>query len=112
MKIVKREQDHIVIVEIEGSLSSEEKIAFEREINGILEREMNVILDLSKVTFIDSATLGSIVKYYALFHARDRHLLLASVNPQIYEVMQLTGITQQVRLFESPHGAIEFIRGT
>ncbi len=103
--------ESIAIMQVEGSLSSEEKIAFEKEVNVHIEKAHHLILDLSKVSFIDSSTLGLIVKYYSMFRKNGRHLLLSSINHQIYEVFHLTGITKQVKIFETSQAAADYIRG-
>jgi anti-anti-sigma factor len=111
MKIKTTIDDSIAVIEIEGSLSSEEKIAFENEIGTYVDRKCHVVLELSKVNFIDSASIGTIVKYYAIFRKMDRYLLLASINRQIFEVFNLTGIIRQIQLFDNTQGAIDFIHG-
>ena len=110
MKITTTFEESIVIMQVEGSLSSEEKIDFEKEMNRQIESGHHLILDLSKVSFIDSTTLGLIVKYYSIFRTHGRHLLLSSINRQIFEVFHLTGITKQVRIFETSQAAAEYIR--
>lgn len=103
--------ESIAVMQVEGSLSSEEKIAFEKEVNAHIKGGHHLILDLSKVSFIDSSTLGLIVKYYSMFRKDGRHLLLSSINRQIYEVFHLTGITKQVKIFETSQAAADYIRG-
>lgn len=109
MKIKSTVDNSIAILEIEGSLSSEMKIDFDSEINRYVEKQIHVILDLSKVAFVDSSTLGSILKYYTVFRKNGRHLLLCSINRKIYDVFRLTGITKQIQIFESPQNAVEYI---
>ena len=111
MKIRSRIDDVIAILEIEGSLSSEIKIDFDNEISQYADNKQNLVLDLSKVTFIDSAILGSIVKFYSIYRKNGRQMHLASINKQIYEVFQLTGIAKQIDIFDSPQKAVDYIRG-
>jgi anti-sigma B factor antagonist len=111
MKIRSTIVDLIAILEIEGSLSSEVKMDFDAEINQFIDKPLNLILDLSKVTFIDSAILGSIVRFYSIYRKNGRQLHLASINKQIYDVFQLTGINKQITIFDFPQNAVDFIRG-
>src|SRR3990172_10544471 len=110
MKLTGTINDSIVILEIEGSLSSESKPDFDKYINQLIPKKLHLILDLSKVTFIDSITLGSMLKFYSLFRKNKRHLLLTSINEQIFDVFNLTGITMQIKIFDSLKNAIEFIQ--
>jgi anti-anti-sigma factor len=111
MKIKSIIDDSIAIIEIEGSLSSDEKMTFEKEVNKFADKQCHLILDLSKVSFIDSTSLGAIVKYYAAFQKKEKYLLLANINRQIYEVFHLTGITRQIKMFDSTQDAVDFIHG-
>jgi anti-anti-sigma factor len=111
MKLKTTIDDSIAVIEIEGSLSSEEKFVLEKELAAHAEKQCHVVLELSKVSFIDSASIGTIVKYYTMFRKTGRYLLLANISRQIFEVFNLTGITKQIQLFESTRGAIDFIHG-
>ena len=111
MKIKSTVDDSVAVIDIEGSLSSEEKMAFEKELGTYIDTKCHVVLELSKVNFIDSSCIGTIVKFYTLFRKMGRYLLLANISPQISEVFTLTGITRQIQLFDSTQGAADFIRG-
>lgn len=112
MKITSTVDDTIVTLEIEGSLSSEAKLSLDSAIGEYAEGPFHCILDLTKVTFIDSAAIGSIVKYYSIFRKNARHLLIAGINKQIFEVFNLTGINRQITIFDSPQHAKNFILGS
>ncbi len=109
MKIKSTVEDSIAILEIEGSLASDTKVEFDAEINRYVGGSIHVILDLSKVAFVDSSTLGSIIKYYSIFKKNGRHLLLSGINQKIYDVFRLTGISKQINVFESVRDAVDFI---
>lgn len=112
MKITSIVEDTIVTLEIEGSLSSEAKMAFDSAVIEYASGPYHCILDLTRVTFIDSTAIGSIVKYYSIFRSDGRYFLIAGINKQIYEVFNLTGINRQISIFDSPLHAKNFILGT
>lgn len=70
------------------------------------EPEPRVVLDLSKVQFVDSSGLGAIVavlKYYA----PDKTLELACLNPMVAKVFTLTRLDQVFRIHDRvPAGPI------
>ncbi len=110
MKISGIIHDTAAVMKIEGSLSSEEKLTFEREIQKLYDKKLHLVIDLSKVNFIDSATLGTIMKFHAQYRKIKKYLVLACLNKQIFDVFQLTGVTRQIKIFESIQGAQDFIR--
>jgi len=110
MKIKTSVENSVAVIEIEGSLSSDMKFEFDNEISRYASQPVHIILDLSKVAFVDSATLGSIIKFYTTLRKNGRHLLLSSINQKIYDVFRLTGITKQIKIFESLQNALDYIR--
>lgn len=56
-----------------------------------------VVLDLSKVAFMPSLSLGGLIQLLQEFKARGQRLVLASVQPLVRETMALTRLD---RLFE------------
>ncbi|MBN2159468.1 MAG: STAS domain-containing protein [Spirochaetes bacterium] len=109
MKIKNTVYGSTPVLQIEGSLSAEMIFQFEREIDRYLEDPPDLVIDFTKVTFIDSAALGSFLKYVSLFRKRSRHLLISGVSSQILEVFKLTGVTDQIMLYDTPQNAIEFL---
>jgi len=110
MKLSGTINNSIAILQVEGSLSSDNKPEFDKYINQLIPKELHLILDLSKVSFIDSTTLGSIFKFYSIFKKNKRHLVLTSINEQIYDVFNLTGIAMQIKIFDSLQNAIDFVQ--
>ncbi len=110
MKINSTVDNSIAILEIEGSLSSDMKFEFDNEISRYVGQPVHIILDLSKVAFIDSVTLGSIIKFYTILKKNGRYLILSSINQKIYDVFRLTGITKQIKIFDSLQSAVDYIR--
>jgi anti-sigma B factor antagonist len=110
MKLIGSISDSIAILQIEGSLSSENKPEFDKYINQLIPKELHLVLDLSKVSFIDSTTLGSILKFYSIFKKKKRHLVITNINEQIYDVFNLTGIAIQIKIFNSLQNAIGYIQ--
>ena len=111
MKLTSTQHDTFVLLKIEGSLSSETKHEFEKYINQLIhKKKLHLILDLSKVSFIDSIALGSILKFYSLFKKNKHHLLIANLNKEIYDVFNLTGISKKIKIFDSVQNAIDFIQ--
>ncbi|QJF49906.1 STAS domain-containing protein [Roseobacter ponti] len=65
-----------------------------------------VVLDLSRVEFIDSSGLGAIVA--AMKHmGADRKLALAGLTPKVERVFQLTRMDSVFSVFPTLDGALE-----
>ncbi|MEP1522324.1 STAS domain-containing protein [Ascidiaceihabitans sp.] len=68
-----------------------------------------VILDLSKVQFIDSSGLGAIVASMKNL-GQDRKLALAGLTPTVDKVFRLTRMDSVFSLFDTLDGAVEGLR--
>lgn len=111
MKIKKIMQGATPVLEIEGSLSAEVVFQFEKEVDRHIADKTSLVLDFSKVTFVDSAALGSLLRCVSLFRKQGRLLLISGVNDHILSVFRLTGFTDKIQLYDTPQRAIEFLQG-
>ena len=53
-----------------------------------------VILDFSKVKFMNSAGLGGIIAIYKMFVENDKSLVLKNMKPHIYSIFEIAGLTK------------------
>ena len=79
-------------------LSGEADLATAQDIVelGILSLEQEsihrLIIDLAEVTFIDSTTIGGLVRLHNLAIERSKQMSLVHVSPRIIRVLQITGL--------------------
>jgi stage II sporulation protein AA (anti-sigma F factor antagonist) len=73
------------------------------------ERLSNLILDLSKVDFIDSSGLGAILGRYKRIRERGGKLLLVNAQPQVQKILELSGLDKIMPLFPDAERALEHL---
>lgn len=112
MKIFEQDNENYLLLRVEGSLSVENLTRFEGELNKSLESGKHVFVDLSKLVFIDSSSLGVIVVFYTKLLEAKRHLVLLNVNRDIGEMFAITGLSKRVHMSYSLEEALQFIRNT
>lgn len=77
----------------------------ERAVLEQLDRgELQVVVDLSRTSFIDSSGLGAFVKLSKAVAARGGHLRLTSPVPQVARVFEITGVHQVIDISLEPEG--------
>ena len=100
------EQSSIVCVEeerIDAAVALAFKDAMRKSTEGA---EKRVVLDLHKVTFVDSSGLGAIVA--TLKHVTpERTLVLAGLTPAVKKVFTLTRMDTVFRLFDTLDDAMK-----
>ena len=111
MNVSSTTEDSLQVVAIEESrIDAAVAVQFK---DAMREKTQNsadvVILDLSKVEFIDSSGLGAIVA--TMKHlGRDRKLALAGLTPTVDKVFRLTRMDGIFPLFRTLDGALEEFR--
>ncbi|MFK7763519.1 MAG: STAS domain-containing protein [Roseobacter sp.] len=107
MELACKTEEHLRIVSVQGSridaaVAIEFKDAMRVQTDGGPEL---VVLDLSKVEFIDSSGLGAIVA--AMKHmGAERRLALAGLTPTVERVFQLTRMDSVFSVFPTLEGAL------
>ena len=83
----------VQIIEPEGILDGTKTDAFQHQISQSIDSGVHTILvDFSKVTFMDSSGLGALVKAFKSLQAADVDLFLCSINEQIKMLFELTSM--------------------
>lgn len=98
MIVEKRRVDDCTLLSVEGVIKLGESAEFFAEtLERALEEEKgNVLLDFSRINYIDSTGIGELVGYLGRFKDRDRKMIL--VNPSD-RIRRLLGIAQLEELF-------------
>jgi len=91
----------VAALEIKGNIHCGPECArLEREVDELLkDKFIRVVFDLSGVTHMDSAAIGSIVRCHTKLKAAGGALRLASVQPMISHSLQLTKVDRLVSVY-------------
>ena len=103
------EQD-VTIVEVTGRMIGGEETSLLRErIKWLLNSTTN-ILNLSGITFIDSAGLGVLVSMWSSSKSVGRVLKLASVHGKVKQVLEVTRLSSIFEIYETTGEAIKHVQ--
>lgn len=111
MELATKTEDHLRIVSVQGSridaaVAIEFKDAMRQETDGGPDL---IILDLSKVEFIDSSGLGAIVAALKNL-GQERRLALAGLTPTVERVFQLTRMDSIFSVFPTLESALNELK--
>ncbi len=108
MKIEVTDIDDITVLAIDGmlTLGSDQYFAevFHKEINRGRQR---IILDMTKVKYIDSLGIGQIAAGYTSLEESGGKLVLARINEKIRQLLRLTGLQDHIAAYETVEDAIK-----
>jgi anti-sigma B factor antagonist len=92
----------VQIIEPEGILDGTKTVDFQDQINQIIDSGVHTILvDFTKVTFMDSSGLGALVKVFKLLKAAEVELFLCSINDQVKMLFELTSMDKYFAILEN-----------
>jgi len=83
------EQQGHTVVALEGEIDLEQAGAVRRALLDSLKKGRNVLVDLSKVTYIDSSGIASLVEGLQVARRQRSELALVSVNQRVRRVLEL-----------------------
>lgn len=94
MSLVLNSKKNTLIVRVGGDFDLVSAADFREKIDKSLEETMsqNLLLDLSKVTFIDSSGLGVILGRFRKVKANHGQMIICSTKPAIEKIFAVSGI--------------------
>lgn len=110
MGFVSREEDggKITVIEIPERLTLESSGELKDLLKELMEeKKYRVIMDLGHTKYVDSSGLGAIVSKIAMTRANGGDIRLAGVPQNIQELLELTHLTQILRVFKSLKEAVQ-----
>ncbi|MGB8656100.1 MAG: STAS domain-containing protein, partial [Candidatus Acidiferrales bacterium] len=107
--ITEREIDGVSVLEIEGRIVlGEESNAFREKVKSLLAAgKKKIVLNLSQVSYIDSAGLGTLVATFHSARAQGATLKLANLGSKFQEVLQVTKLMTVFDTYENEAAAIQ-----
>ena len=108
MIVEKRHQDGFTLLNVEGVIKLGESAQFFAQ---TLERTLSddrghVIVDFSKINFIDSTGIGELVGYLGRFRNSKRELILVNPTERIRRLLQVARLDELFPTYDSVDAAI------
>jgi len=103
-----RETDGVTVVEIEGRIVlGEESNSFREKVKSLLAAgKKKIVLNLSNVSYIDSAGLGTLVASHHSARTQGASLRLSNLGAKFQEILQVTKLLTVFEVYDSEAAAI------
>jgi anti-sigma B factor antagonist len=107
--ITERRSDDIIILDLDGKIKLGEGCAeLHKILRSLIEKgEKRVLLNLEKVTYIDSSGLGELVSGYAAFKRIGGEMKLLNLSANVHQLMTLTKLLTVFEIYETEAAAVE-----
>lgn len=100
MNIQLREKKKSLIFDINEDINRENAEELEAFINNNISTEKDVVINLEKVTYINSFTLGTFIKIQNDLKEKETSLYFLHVNPSIKALFKVSGVLQYFSLID------------
>jgi len=106
--INERRIDGITVVELEGDLDAFTVQEVRCRLNEMIEEGINrIVLNFSKLRYINSTSIGVLVGRLRRIRERGGDMVLAELNPRVNRIITLVGGRRLFRIFDTERRAIE-----
>ncbi len=111
MKVTAKNLGNIAILEIEGEIDAEYAPQFKKSLAKLsLERQKKIILDLNKVTFVDSTGLGVMISLMRQLKEQEGELRLVGLQEEVRSVFEITRLYKVFEICSSIEEAVKDIK--
>ncbi len=109
LKIAEREVDGVIVLALEGRivLGEESNSLREKVKSALASSKKQIVLNMSNVTYIDSAGLGTLVAAHHSAKTQGASLRLSNLGAKFQEVLQVTKLLTVFEVFDSETAAIQ-----
>jgi len=107
MDINKRTKDDIVVLDITGEIDLYNAPEIKDIINKLIEEQKyNVIINLEKVSYIDSSGIGALISSLSNLKKYQGGLKIINVYASVRKVFELTKLTSFFEIYDSEEDAV------
>jgi len=113
MEVLLEEREGVLVARVSGELDAQNAAEFRQKLeHGLLKSgALNLVLDLARVSFIDSSGLGVILGRYKELKPRGGKVLIAEARPKVLRILELSGLFKLVEVCSSVEVAEEKAAG-
>ena len=112
MKVDGRTEGGVLILDVQGRIVGDASLDLRRSINGwmaeLSEKDKpGVVLNLEKVSMMDSSGLGVLVSSYTSVQKKNGRLVLAGMGKGLQNLIAITKLTRVFDIYENEDEAIK-----
>jgi anti-anti-sigma factor len=106
--VEKKHLENFTILYVEGLIKLGESAEFfSSALENVLKNEStNVIIDFTKIDYIDSTGIGELVGYLGKFTTQNRKLILVNPSERIQRLLKLAKLDAVFKIYESEDEAV------
>ena len=109
LTVTVRRERGVVIAAVAGEIDISTVAGLQERLFELADEGRTLIVDLNRITFIDSAGLGTLVGAARRATAHDGSLHAVCARPQTRKLLWLTGVDRRIPMAATVDGALMFL---
>ena len=102
MQISEEQEDGVVILDLEGRFDFGARKVFKDAVERIQKEGcLHIILNMERVSFVDSSALGLLVIAHQNLKIKQAQLSLVNPQPYVRQVLDLANVPKMIQVFSS-----------
>lgn len=94
MKFDKKQKGEYVILAVEGELNLYNLTELKEALNDVIQKKENhLVMDMKKVSYIDSNAIGVLHNARTKLHAANKELYINNLSPELLEILRFMGLS-------------------
>lgn len=108
MIVEKRQTNGFTLLYVEGVIKLGESAAFFAQTleRALEEQASHVVIDFSKINYIDSTGIGELVGYLSRFQDQHRKLILVNPSTRIKKLLEVARLAELFPIYETVEAAL------
>lgn len=109
MKFASRKRDGVAIIDVEGKiLLGEGDVEIKQAVDDLIKQgEKNILLNLARVPYIDSAGLGEIIRCFTAIRKSGGNLKLLAPNQRLVDLLTITKLVNVFDWYSEEASAVK-----
>ena len=108
MKIEKQKHGNLTVVQLQGEFTGESIKSFEEVISEVMAGDSEgIVLDMSKVILLDSASLEQLIELNERCREKTRQLKLAGLDETCRKILEITRLLPRFDTYEEVTEAVK-----
>jgi len=108
MEVIEEKREKVVVLKLSGRLDASSSKEMKDKITVLIKGgEMNLVLEMSEVSFIDSSGLGSVVAALRSVHKVGGDIKIAALQEKVRAIFKLTRLHHVFEIFDDLESALQ-----
>lgn len=103
LQIELEQKGHVLLIRLEGELDHHAAKELKAKVEALIAQTTHIVLNLEKLSFMDSSGLGVILGRYKQIKANGGEMIVCAISPAVERLFEMSGLFKIIR-FEKNEG--------